>query len=264
MFVPGRRGVIRLTLTAALCAIAIPSHADINGFSNFTLSGTNPTVSGNTLQITSNDRYFAANSAFNNDQQSIGAFNAHFTYQLGPLGSNATDGFSPADGFAFVLQNSTNGVSAVGDSGGAHGADIDHSAVLDFNIFSPRGVGTTVYSNGNSSGSFDPTGDVNLASGDVIDVSLAYQHDLLTAVLTDTATNEVFTTNYAVDIASSVGGPNAYVGFTGGTGGGTSDQFIRDFTFTPQAVPEASTVVTLALLSMGGLIVLRRRRTTAA
>jgi hypothetical protein len=216
-------------------------------------------VSGNTLQITSNDQYFAANSAFDSNRQSIGAFNAHFTYQLGPLGANVTDGFSPADGFAFVLQNSTDGASAVGSSGGAHGADLDHSAALDFNIFAPRGVGTTAYSNGNSSGGFDPTGDVDLASGDVIDVSLSYQHDLLTAVLTDTATNKVFTTNYAIDIASSVGGPNAYVGFTGGTGGGTSDQFIRDFSFSPQAVPEASTVVTFALLGIGGLIVLRRR-----
>jgi len=258
MHVPNRRRLVP-ALAIALVALATAAHADINGFSNFTLSGSNPTVSGNTLQITSNDRYFAANSAFDSNKQSIGAFNAHFTYQLGPLGSNATDGFSPADGFAFVLQNSSNGVNAVGDSGGAHGANIDQSAVLDFNIFAPRGVGTTAYSNGNSSGVFDPTGDVNLASGDIIDVSLSYQHDLLTAVLTDTATNKIFTTNYAIDIASSVGGPNAYVGFTGGTGGGTSDQFIRDFSFTPQAVPEASTVVTFALLLVGGAFVLRRR-----
>jgi len=260
MHVPNRRRLVP-ALASALIALAASAHADINGFGNFTLNGTNPSVTGNTLQITSQEQYFEANSAFDANKQSIDAFDAHFTFQLGPTtGDRTTDGFSPADGFAFVLQN--NSATTVGDSGGFLGADFGNSTALAFNIFGQKTVGTTVYSGGVTGGNdYNTTGDVDLASGHIIDVTLSYQHDVLTEILTDTATDKIFTTTYATDIASSVGGPNAYVGFTGGTGGGTSDQFIRDFSFTPQAVPEVSTVVTFALLVVGGLIVLRRRST---
>src|SRR3569833_1102801 len=103
MFVPGRRELTPAALTAALFALAIPAHADINGFGNFTLNGTDPSISGNTLQITSQNQYFEANSAFDADRQSVSGFNAHFTFQLGP--TTVSDSFSPADGYAFVLQN---------------------------------------------------------------------------------------------------------------------------------------------------------------
>jgi len=271
MFVPRRRALASAALGATICcAFASPVHADINGFNNgsgFTLNGTNPSINGDTLQITTQavdqggnvTGYGEANSAFFDTRQSIQAFDAHFTYQLGPVNENAGS-LSPADGFTFMLQNSTNGVQSVGDGGSFLGADLPTSTAVAFNVFSGHTTGTTLYTGGNEDFNYNPTGDVDITGGHAINVDLAYKNDTLTEILTDTVTNATFQVSYATDIGSAVSGSSAYVGFTGGTGGGTADQFISNFTFTPQPVPEASTVVTLTLLSIGGLIVLRRRR----
>lgn len=275
MLVPGRRAFGSAALAASICcALTHPAHADINGFNGgagFSLNGTNPSITGNTLQITTQavdqngnpQGYQEANSAFFNTKQSISSFDAHFTYQLGPVNSNASI-YSPADGFTFMLQNSAQGSAAVGHPGGFLGSDLTDSAAVAFNVYGLHQVGSTLYTGGNVTGNYNPTGDVNIASGDAINVDLVYKNDTLTEILTDTVTSKAFSVSYNTDLGAAVNGSSAYVGFTGGTGGGTADQFISNFSFTPQPVPEASTVVTFALLSIGGLIVLRRRRTTGS
>ena len=60
---------------------------------------------------------------------------------------------------------------------------------------------------------------INLHSGDIFNAQLSYDGITLTVVITDTVTNATATQSYTVDIPSIVGGPTAYVGFTGGTGG---------------------------------------------
>jgi len=56
----------------------------------------------------------------------------------------------------------------------------------------------------------------------------------LTVVITDTVTNASATQIYTpVNIPSYVGGPTAYVGFTGGTGGLTAIQQIFNWSYAP-------------------------------
>ena len=61
--------------------------------------------------------------------------------------------------------------------------------------------------------------------------------------VTDATTNASFTTNFnqAIDIPGTVGGPIAYAGFTGGTGGLTAIQEIITWTYASSA-PSAHSV----------------------
>ena len=61
----------------------------------------------------------------------------------------------------------------------------------------------------------------------------------LQQTVTDTSTNAAFTHNYTIDIATTISGVDAYVGFAGSTGGaGTSIQDILTWTYsvTPSAI----------------------------
>jgi hypothetical protein len=288
----------KISLSSALLALLgaaslHPASAQISSFgSGFTLNAnTNaqtsglPAIldSGATLQLTDTKRNAInpdpagynggseAASAFYNTPQSVGAFTAQFTYQEDITGDTSTAAsLDPADGFAFVLQNDTRGASALGDSGEVLGygsnsgtAAISPSAAIEFNIYSGRTVGTNLATNG-ATQVYNATGAVNVASGDPILVNLGYDGTTLTETLTDQTTADFYSTSYATDLPGILGGSTAYVGFTGGTGGGVADQFIRDFSYTQSApVPEASTVVSTGLLlvfGLGGLAVCARRR----
>ncbi|MEM7316690.1 MAG: PEP-CTERM sorting domain-containing protein, partial [Planctomycetota bacterium] len=61
-------------------------------------------------------------------------------------------------------------------------------------------------------------------------------------------------TSFAVDIQGTVGADTAWIGFTGSTGGGTSDQVLSNFHYN--VVPEPSS----ALLLGAALLPLARRR----
>ena len=71
-----------------------------------------------------------------------------------------------------------------------------------------------------------------LSSGDTMSAQLVYNGTTLTLNLTDTVTNDTFSQAFTVNIPSTVGANTAYVGFTGGTGGGTAIQNIKTWTFT--------------------------------
>jgi fibronectin type 3 domain-containing protein len=89
---------------------------------------------------------------------------------------------------------------------------------------------------------------VNLLSGHVFDVTLTYQSGALKETVTDAKTNASFSTSYAVNIPSIVGGDTAYAGFTGGTGGLSAVQNILSWTYSPYAsvAPAAPSKLKLA------------------
>jgi hypothetical protein len=60
---------------------------------------------------------------------------------------------------------------------------------------------------------------------------LRYAGGLLSLTLTDAVAGVSFTTNYGVNLPSMVGAKTAYVGFSGSTGGLTSQQQISNFAF---------------------------------
>jgi hypothetical protein len=77
-------------------------------------------------------------------------------------------------------------------------------------------------------------------------------------MLTDETTLATYTLPaYTVNIASVVGGPTAYIGFTAGSGGDSSTETISSLAFTPAAVPEPASIGAIAL---GGIALAARRR----
>jgi hypothetical protein len=73
---------------------------------------------------------------------------------------------------------------------------------------------------------------------------MTYDGTTLTMTITDTVnTAQTFTTNWAVNIPSTVGGNTAWVGFTGGTGGLTATQEILTWTYATGAVTNPKTPV---------------------
>ena len=108
------------------------------------------------------------------------------------------------------------------------------SFAVKFDIYGavpPNSISTTgIYSNGaypndDPPASIDmaPSG-IDLHSGHVFRVLLVYDGVTLQQTVTDTSTNAAFTHNYTIDIATTISGVDAYVGFTGSTGGFTSTQ----------------------------------------
>jgi hypothetical protein len=198
-------------------------------------------LNGTRLQLTDTSATQEAASAFWTTQVPITTFTSDFTFQL----TNAN-----ADGFTFTIQGV--GPTAIGPSGGGLGygpdapggaAGIAKSVAVKFDLYSNDGEGTNstgLYTNGAS-----PTvpattigGNVNLKSGDILHAVITYDGTTLTMTITDTTnTTETFTTSWPINIASTVGANNAYVGFTGGTGGLTATQEILTWTYSTTAAP---------------------------
>ena len=167
--------------------------------------------------------------------QYVGAFQASFTYQAG--------GNLAADGATFCIQNDPRGPSARGSNGGQLGVgpanQITPSLELELNLSSGGGStrGYTVLTNGltgtgGANGGYHPIGNVNLNSGDPIDITVLYANGQMALTFTDAVAGTSFQTNLFVgDLPTIVGGSTAYFGFTGAYGGLTSVQTISNFSF---------------------------------
>jgi hypothetical protein len=120
---------------------------------------------------------------------------------------------------------------------------IPRSVAVKFDTFDDIGEGNNsigVYTGGDAPALPSdalPPATIDLHSGHVFGVHLAYSGTTLTVVITDTsvpAPRPTFTKSYTVDIPAAVGGTTAYAGFTAATGGHTSRQAILTWTYTPQ------------------------------
>ncbi len=230
-----------------------------------------PTISSGTLTLTTASAG-EARAAFFNFPQATNNFTAGFTFQTDPTSFAA---LGPSDGFAFVLQNDSRGTAAIGGGGAGLGyglmnnnqppsgspvlTAITPSAATEF--FMRNGNGAT---NVETGGTIDPntgnaTGSVSLVSGDPISVLLSYNGTTLMETLTDLTTSTSFQASYTVDLASALGGNTAYVGFTGGTGGGYSTQTISNFTYF-SSVPEPAALALMAVAG-AGILLIRRKAT---
>jgi hypothetical protein len=183
-----------------------------------------PTITNNVLTLTDGNGGEARSCFFQNPQY-IGAFETAFTYQAG--------GNKGADGITFCLQNDPRGALAIGGSGGQLGvgtsASITPSVELELDIYSPH-IGYGFNTNG-ITGVYSDPGNVNMASGDPINITMVYANGQLALTFTDAVANTSFSTNFAINLADIVGTNDAYVGFTGGDGAATSIQTISNFEF---------------------------------
>ena len=258
------RTLSSLTAVIAVCLGPALARAGISGFgdfSNFTVNKSttdfspSPTVSPGKIELTNNGT--AENrSIFYNTPQSISSFSASFTYQ--EVNGNS----DTAQGATFVVQNTLQGVHAVG--GGLAGFGYEalsggdpHSAAVSPELTNP--TGTTLYTGGNiMPGGANHTSPMNLLSGNPIHVSLNYNGTVLNETLLDTVTNAQTGFSYLIGLTHVIGGSTAFIGFTAETDFSPDQQYFSDFQFN--AVPEPSTFALLATALTVSLARLLRRR----
>lgn len=226
------------------------------------------------LRLTPNATFTAGSAWYNTLQPVAGAFSTTFTFQLS--GGNTSD--SPADGIAFVIQNSsmTTGASSltalgpegcgIGFGGSTSGCTpvqgpqtgVPNSLAVEFNTYM-----NTEDQSGNSVSiqncPTSPTGPnsvdpscalainsnlpITLADGNVHTVTISYSGPtttLLDVIVDGTDLFPASVTNPSGGVLfnlASIGlsSGDAYVGFTGATGGGDDNQDILSWTFTPGA-----------------------------
>ena len=224
----------------ATSTIAIQSGTTaVNFGSGFTQTGMqfngHTKINGTRLQLTDTATTFEVASAYSSTSVNVQSFTTDFNFQLNT---------PTADGFTFTIQGSA--LTAMGPAGGGLGygpsstggaPGIPKSVAVKFDLYSNVGEGTNstgLYVNGAS-----PTvpattlgGGVNLHSGDIFHVHIAYDGTTLTMTITDIVnTANTFTTSWPINIPATVSANTAYVGFTGATGGYTATQEILSWTY---------------------------------
>ena len=144
------------------------------------------------------------------------------------------------------------GAGVIGSPGAGLGyAGIRNSAAIKFDIFSNTGEGpssTGLFLNGSTPtniGSVDLRPTIDLGSAHMMRADISYDGTQLAVGITDTVTNQTYKRNYAVNLPAVIGSTNAYVGFTGGTGGLTSVQDVLTWTLSPNAVQPPATPTAL-------------------
>lgn len=201
----------------------------INGFVGFSING-GATVNANQMLTLTENVGSQARSAFSSTAVSLlNGFTTSFVYTAG--------GNRAADGFTFTVQNAS--PTAIGGGGGALGyVGIANSAAVEFNIYTGGGqpIGTNYAIN--AVGGYIPSAPVNLASGNPIQISLAYDPvgQTISETLVDLVTRDTYSNVFpGVDLPGTVGGNLAFVGFTGATGGAVAVQTISNFSFSNSA-----------------------------
>jgi len=247
-----------------------------SGYSGTTDHGVATPV--NTLQLTPNQNGEAGSAWYNMQQQIANApFSTTFTFQL-----TNTSTYT-ADGIAFVIQNSSDGTSALGDGGCSMGfADdtLGACAATTGGITNSVAIAFKTYDNGSNypganSVSIETNGSyanciglstctiavngslpVSLADGNIHVVTITFnpqsslsncQSDgpgpCLDVILdgTDLFPNGVSFYPYSIGLTE---GGTAWVGFTGGTGGGDDDQDILSWTVAAQGQSQTQPIMT--------------------
>ena len=246
-----------------------------SGFSGTTDTGTATPL--DVLQLTPNQTHQVGSAWYNTQQPVAAAFSTTFTFQL----SNSS--LLPADGIAFVIQNSAS--SALGpdgcgigfgfsSSGCTTGLGIPDSLAVEFNTYLNLGVdrsnnSVSVQSNGTNNNCVDssctlPGGlnynlPVTLADGNIHTATVSYTLQSAPAQTSCTVGgapgpcldvildgNDLFPLGVPVNLSTllTLNSGNAWVGFTGSTGAQYTKQVIPSWTFTPQAQSQSGTVTT--------------------
>jgi hypothetical protein len=220
------------------------TYGTVTGFGQFHNAG-GATITDTELTLTDGVNNTAAATWLTSSLNTTVGFKVNFTYQA--------SGSKAADGVALVFQNE--GFGEIGGTGGSLGyvGITGNTAAYQMNIYNGHTVGTNFVTS-NTSGTYNATGSVNIASGDPIEVELVYDPltQTLSETLTDTITNATYTTTHTgVNLATSLG-ESCFIGFTGGDGGATSIQTVSDFTLkSDQTTPWSSPSSTLTMNGVG-------------
>lgn len=255
--------------SVALVAVSRATTIDYPDFSSvggLTLNG-DTAQAGNALRLTP-AAFNQSGSAFSTSTialSNLSSFSTRFQFQIsnsGGIGDN--DGIG-ADGIAFVVQTVSN--STGGSGGGIGYQGINPSVGIEFDTYDNGGWDDF---NGNHVG-IDLNGNIDSVTQAAVsprfndgNIWTAWVDYDGTSGLLEVRVNQTGVRpgasllSYNVDLAALLGTPNAYVGFTAGTGSGWGAQDILNWTFESDYapigdVPEAGS--TVALLGLG-LVVL--------
>jgi len=229
------------------------SDMQLNGSASLTGAAPTAPTPAKALQLTPNTPALAG-SAFDKNEQIINKFDTSFDFVY------PTESSPPANGFAFVIQNSIAGPKALGGSAGGLGygtlnvyqGGIANSVAIKFDLFDTGGEGTDstgLFANGDlpsvptgtipaeESDDMTSSGVVLGNTADKYHVHLTYDGTTLHEEVDDVTKGKTFTHDYKVDLTQLIGDACGFVGFTGGTGGGNGvtasvEQDITDWTFT--------------------------------
>jgi hypothetical protein len=202
-----------------------PADWTINTDASFT---TQPNITGQVFYGTDGGGSEGV-TAWYNTPVYINGFTATFTYQDvgGSIGNNA-------DGTSFDLQES--GPTYVNGGGGSLAiSGLSPSADWEFNLYSstpPHVIGIYYNTDGNT-GTYEPSGTVNVSSGDPINVTIQYSPGgAVQETLVDAVTKDSFVTNYNIgDLTALLGSSYAYMGFSSADGGVSSVQTVSNLVF---------------------------------
>lgn len=276
-----KRILIIFAIAFASCMSSIISskattvtYAGFSSTAGLTLVGNASVVSttdGNVVRLTPASMS-QSGAVYSTSPISLGAneiFSTGFSFRFTNPGPAAS-----ADGITFMLAASPNGLGSVGGGLGYEGVGnsvaiefdtwnngpsdgnsdnhvaIDTNGILtDTNVVYPYGV-----QNCNSSG-FGC-----MSNGDLWHATIGYNGTALSVYLQDgTANIDTIMSNYPINIASYLGTTNAYLGLTGGTGGGYENQDIVAWSYSNTTqilqqteIPEPSAL----LLILAGIVIL--------
>jgi hypothetical protein len=196
---------------------AIYSDHTNNGFpggaGGFIFNGSASAGTGTLIQLT-NGGTGERSSAWAQNKLPVQSFSADFTFHLLDPGG---------DGFTLTFQNA--GQHALGADGAGLGYEgILKSVALKFDLYSNAGEGSN--STGIFTGGAVPTlpaldltaSGIDLHSGHLMHAWVEYDGTVLALTLMDTVTRTTATKTFQVNIPAAVGGSEAWVGFTAGTG----------------------------------------------
>jgi len=252
------------------------SYPDFSNVSGLTING-NAAQAGNVLRLTpaapnqSGSAFSTTTVPLNN----LSSFSTRFQFQItGSGGIGDEDGIG-ADGLVFVVQTAGNNVGGAG--GGIGYVGVPHSVGIEFDTYNN---GAQDGNNGNHLG-VDLNGDVNSVArqniatrfndGNVWTAWVDYNGNTgqLEVRANETGIRPAAPDlTYTVDLASILGTPDAYVGFTAGTGSGWGNHDILNWEFLSDynpigGVPDSGNTVTLLLLGCLGIAVSSRNWASA-
>ncbi len=217
------------TATPAPTATPQPLVDFPQGFSNASALQLNgyATIDGTAIRLTDGRDQEEA-SVYYNQRVPITQFTTQFQFQFTQ---------AIADGITFVIQN--DGPYALEPDGNnlAYGG-MPNSIAIKYDLWDPVANveidNTGLYTNGAAPTQPDtplpPT--IDLHGGHPMLVQMTYRNAMLTVTITDTVTNATAQQTYAIDIAATIGAGDAYVGFTGSTGGLAAIQDIQNWVMT--------------------------------